>query len=242
MLYHLHYLLSDYFSVFNVFRYITFRSMAAFVVALLLVLILQPIFIRWIQKKSPGQPIRDDGPQTHLVKQGTPTMGGVVVVAAVVLSTLLFSNLGNIYIWTVLGLTLFYGALGFVDDFRKVGLQDTKGVRPKTKLLYQAVIAAVFTLVLIQFAPNFSTVVQVPFFKNLDFDLGLWFIPFSCLVIVGASNAVNLTDGLDGLVIGPIMTTAFAYGVFAYVAGNVKIADYLQISYITGSGEVAIFA
>ena len=242
MLYHLLYSLSDHVSAFNVFRYLTFRSMLAFVTALLLVLALQPRFIRWFRARKLGQPIRSDGPESHQAKEGTPTMGGVVVVTAVVLSTLLFSNLANIYVWVTIGVTVLYAALGFLDDYKKVQVKNSKGVRAKTKLVWQFAVVLVFLLALVVSEPEFSTAVSVPFFKNLQFELGWWFIPFGALVVVGCSNAVNLTDGLDGLVIGPIMTVAFAYGVFAYVTGNVKIAEYLQIPYIAGCGDLSIFA
>ncbi|OVE79794.1 phospho-N-acetylmuramoyl-pentapeptide-transferase, partial [bacterium J17] len=223
-------------------RYLTFRSMLAFIVALVLVLVLQPKFIGWFKMKKLGQPIRDDGPESHLAKEGTPTMGGLVVVAAVVLSTFFFADLFNIYVWTMLGIMVLYGALGFIDDFKKVSVKNSVGVRAKTKLLWQFTIAISLLLLIIQSEPGFSTSVGVPFFKNVSFELGWWFLPFGALVIVGCSNAVNLTDGLDGLVIGPVMTVAFAYGVFAYAGGNVRIAEYLQIPYIAGCGDLAIFA
>jgi phospho-N-acetylmuramoyl-pentapeptide-transferase len=242
MLYHLLYPLRDVIGAFNVLRYLTFRSMAAFILAFVLVLILQPRFINWFKSRKLGQPIREDGPESHQTKQGTPTMGGVVVVLAVVLSTLFFADLGNIYVWTVVGITVAYGGLGFVDDFKKVQVKNSKGVRAKTKLAWQVLFATLFTLILLAGAPGFSTAVSVPFFKTVNIELGWLFVPFAVLVIVGCSNAVNLTDGLDGLVIGPVMTVAFTYGVFAYVAGHSRIADYLQIAYVTGSGDLAIFA
>ncbi len=169
-------------------------------------------------------------------------MGGLLVVLAVGASTLFFADLTNIYIWVALGITICYGALGFVDDFRKVSKENSKGVRAKTKLFWQFLIAIVFTLLLLSYSPNFSTAVTLPFVKNFGIELGWLFVPFAALVIVGCSNAVNLTDGLDGLVIGPVMTTSFAYGVFAYTAGNAKIAEYLQIAYVPGAGDLAIFA
>lgn len=243
MLYHLLYPLRDSVKIFNVLGYLTFRSMLAFFLAITLVLVLQPRFIQWFRVKKLGQPIRDDGPQSHLSKQGTPTMGGLVVVLAVLLSTLMFADLSNAYVWVTVGLTLSYGILGFLDDYRKVNKKSSKGVSARTKFLWQVAIAAGFIELLRHFAPGFSTVITVPFFKNVMIDLG-WagFLPFATFVIVGTANAVNLTDGLDGLVIGPIMTTAFAYGIFAYAAGNAKIAEYLQISYISGAGDLAIFA
>ena len=242
MLYHLFNSLRDESPFFNLFRYLTFRSIAAFTLTFVFVLLLQPRFIRWFQEKYIGQPIRDDGPQTHLKKKGTPTMGGLVVVIAIVLSTFLFADLTNIYVWCVLGVTVGYGVLGYMDDFLKVSKQNSKGVRARTKLVWQFGIAIFVVCALIVFVDDFSTSISVPLFKNWNYDPGLWFIPFAVLVIVGCSNAVNLTDGLDGLVIGPVMTVAFTYGVFAYASGNTNIAEYLQISYVKGAGDLAIFA
>ncbi|MCB0324040.1 MAG: phospho-N-acetylmuramoyl-pentapeptide-transferase [Bdellovibrionales bacterium] len=243
MLYSILYSLRDTFGVLNVLRYLTFRSVLAFILTIALVLIFQPRFIRWFRSRQLGQPIRDDGPQTHLTKAGTPTMGGLVVVLAVIVSTLCFADLTNAYVWVTLGLTLSYGALGFIDDFTKVKGKHSRGVSAKTKLAWQIVLAAGAIVALLSLSPDFSTTISMPFFKNLQLDLGRWwFIPFGTLVIVGCANAVNLTDGLDGLVIGPVMTVAFAYGVFAYVAGHYQIAEYLQIPYIAGSGDLSIFA
>jgi phospho-N-acetylmuramoyl-pentapeptide-transferase len=242
MLYHICNALREHSGIFNVVRYLTFRSMLAFFLTIALVLILEPRFIRWFRVKYLGQPIRDDGPQSHLSKKGTPTMGGLVVVLAVVLSTFLLCDLTNLYVWSTLGLTLGYAGLGFADDFLKVSKQNTKGVSARTKLAWQFGLAFFFVLILFLFAEGFSSQVTVPVFKNIVVDLGWWFIPFAAVVIVGCSNAVNLTDGLDGLVIGPVMTVAFAYGIFAYVSGNAKIAEYLQIAYVSGAGDLSIFA
>lgn len=245
MLYHILYPLHEqysFLSFLHVIRYITFRSMAAFLLAFVLVLIFQPLFIRWFRSHQLGQPIREDGPQSHQTKKGTPTMGGVVVVFAVALSTLFFADINNIYIWVTVGITLLYGCLGFVDDFKKVRVKNSKGVRAKTKLVWQFGIATILVIILMVCVPEFSTAITIPFFKTVKFELGWWFVPFAVLVIVGCSNAVNLTDGLDGLVTGPIMTVAFTYGVFAYVAGHARIADYLQIASVVGSGDLAIFA
>ncbi len=216
--------------------------MLAFMVSLSLVLALQPAFIRWVRARQFGQPIRDDGPRGHLSKQGTPTMGGVVIVIAVVSSTLLFSDLSNVHLWAIIGVCIGFAVLGFVDDYKKVRDRTSKGISARAKLLWQIGLAAVASALLLTFAPNFSTQVTVPFLKNVYIDLGYWFIPFAVLVIVGCSNAVNLTDGLDGLVIGPVMTVAFAYGVIAYVAGHAGLANYLQIPYLAGSGELSVFA
>ncbi|MFN8389293.1 MAG: phospho-N-acetylmuramoyl-pentapeptide-transferase [Bdellovibrionota bacterium] len=242
MLYHICNELRDHFTFLNVVRYLTFRSMLAFFLTIFLVLVLEPRFIRWFRVKYLGQPIRDDGPQTHLSKKGTPTMGGVVIVLGVVVSTFLLCDLTNLYVWATLGLTVGYAALGFADDFLKVSKQNSKGVSARTKLAWQFGLAAFFVTLLYFFGEGFSSQITVPMFKNIVVDLRWWFIPFAAVVIVGCSNAVNLTDGLDGLVIGPVMTVAFAYGVFAYVSGNLKIAEYLQISYVSGAGDLSIFA
>ena len=242
MLYHIFNALRDQSGLFNVFRYQTFRSMVAFFLSIIIVLILEPRFIDWFRVRYLGQPIRSDGPQSHLSKKGTPTMGGVVVVLAVAVSTFLLSDLLNIHVWCVLGITIGYAALGFADDFKKVTVQNSRGVSARMKLAWQFGLAFFFLLLLYFFATNFDTSVGIPFLKNVRYELGFLFIPFAALIIVGCSNAVNLTDGLDGLVIGPVMTVAFAYGIFAYVSGNVKIAEYLQITYVSGGGELAIIA
>lgn len=243
MLYHILYALREEISAFNVFRYLTFRSMLAFIMTLALVLIFQPIFIRWFKEKHLGQPIREDGPQSHLSKKGTPTMGGLVVVIAILVSTLLFADLTNVYVWLTLLLTGAFAALGFLDDYCKVTKQHSGGLRAKGKFWWEMGIAAVVVVVMILVAPGFNTAIQIPFAKEAVIELPWWlFVIFEALVIVGCANAVNLTDGLDGLVTGPIMTVAFAYGVFAYSAGNSKIASYLQIPYLAGAGDLAIFA
>ncbi len=242
MLYHILYPLREHFNALNVFGYITFRAMLAFALSFVLVLILQPKFINWFRSRQLGQPIRDDGPKSHLGKQGTPTMGGVVIVLAVVLTSLLLADLRNFYVWVTLFVTVSYAALGFRDDFLKVTKKNSKGVSARLKLLWQFVTALVAVTALISYFPNFPTTISMPFFKNVAFDLGWLFPFFAALVIVGCSNAVNLTDGLDGLVTGPVMTVSFAYGVFAYVTGHKIIADYLQLGYIAQCGELSIVA
>jgi phospho-N-acetylmuramoyl-pentapeptide-transferase len=239
MLYHILYALRDQFGVLNVFRYLTFRSMCAFILALGIVLVFQPWFIRWFRERHLGQPIRDDGPQSHHIKKGTPTMGGVVVVLAVLVTTLLLANLTNFYVWITLFVTAAFGALGFIDDYRKVRAGNSRGVSARSKLLWQfgAALAAMIALKLWGFPSHLS----VPLFKNVVIDLGWWFVPFGALVIVSASNAVNLTDGLDGLVIGPMITVSITYGIFVYLGGNARIADYLQIPHVVGSADLAIF-
>ena len=243
MLYHLLFRLKDDYSFLNVFRYLTFRSFLAFFFSFLIVLVLQPIFINWLKRKQFGdQPIRNDGPQSHLSKKGTPTMGGIVVVFSILISSLLLCDLSNSLVWICLGVLLSFSWLGFMDDYRKVTKQDSKGVSAKTKFLWEWVIAGFFCLLLIWLSKDFSTAVTVPFLKNFSIQLWWFFVPFAALVVVGTANAVNLTDGLDGLVTGPVVTTGFAYGVFAYVAGNIKLANYLQITHISGCGELSIVA
>ena len=243
MLYHLLSLLREHYSVLNLFRYQTFRAIVAFLLAFLIVLIVQPWFIRWVKFRQFGQPIRDDGPESHKVKQGTPTMGGLVVVLSILLVALLFCDLSSILVWLMIIVTAGYGVLGFVDDYKKVSQNNSyKGLSARGKLYWQFGIAFFALLILFVANPQFSTVVTVPFTKDWGVDLGWFYLLFAALVIVGTSNAVNLTDGLDGLMIGPVMSTAFAYGIFAYAAGREDYAAYLGISHVAGSGELAVIA
>ncbi len=239
MLYHIFLALKSHYTWLNVFRYITFRAMLAFLLSFVLVLIFQPIFIRKLKQLGlKGQPIRDDGPKEHEIKQGTPTMGGLVVVGAVMFSALMLCDLTNLYVWLVLVVMCAYGAIGFMDDWKKITQQNSKGLSERQKLLYQSGTALVAALVL--WLMGFSTVLTVPFLKEISVNLGVLFLLFSVLVVVGTSNAVNLTDGLDGLAIGPVMTVAATYAIFAYVAGNSKIAEYLSVNYVPGVGEISI--
>ena len=187
-----------------------------------------------------GQYIRDDGPEAHLKKAGTPTMGGTLIIFAIVMSTLLWANLTNFYIWVLLGITLSYAAIGFIDDYLMQVKKRSKGLSARGKILLQALFAMLVGI-LVCSRPDFNTQVTVPFFKNITPDLGWGYVIFAVFVIVGTSNAVNLTDGLDGLAIGPVVIASVTYMIFAYVAGHIKIANYLQINYVTGSGEVTIF-
>ncbi len=240
MLYSLLFSLRDTYGVLNVFRYITFRAVLAALTALLLSFLIGPWLIRRLTARQIGQQIRSDGPQAHLSKAGTPTMGGTLIVFSLSLATLLLADLSNPYIWVVLLVTLGFGAVGFADDYRKLVLANANGVPGRVRLLCEFVIASLAaTFLFLQ--PEFDTHLYMPFFKEISIDLGLLYIPFVALVVVGAANAVNLTDGLDGLAIGPVMTTAFTYGIFAYVAGNLRYAEYLQITYVAGAGELAIF-
>jgi len=240
MLYHLLYPLHATVSGLNVFRYITFRALAASLTALLVSFLFGPWLIRRLEEANVGQPVRADGPQRHLAKAGTPTMGGTLILFSLVLATLLACDLTNIYVWLVLAVTLAFAVIGFADDYTKLRMGNSKGLSGRTKLRWQFAVATVAATVLYRFG-GLGTTLYFPFVKALHVELGLWYIPFAALVVVGASNAVNLTDGLDGLAIGPVMTTAFTYGVFAYAAGNVKHAEYLQIPYVAGAGELAIF-
>ncbi len=240
MLYHLLYPLHTTISAFNIFRYITFRTIYASLTAFLICVLLGPWVIRKLSEMQIGQYIREDGPQDHVKKAGTPTMGGILIIFSLIVSTLLWSNLTNYYIWIVLIITTGYGIIGFVDDYLMQVKKKNKGLSVRSKLLMQ-IILAIVTGVLIYLSPDFNTRVTIPFFKNISPDLGWVYIIFCAFVIVGTSNAVNLTDGLDGLAIGPVIIVSVTYMVFSYVSGHVKIADYLQINYVSGSGELAIF-
>jgi phospho-N-acetylmuramoyl-pentapeptide-transferase len=240
MIYHLLYPLHTTFSVLNVFRYITFRTIYASLTAFLIAFALGPWMIRYLTRLQIGQYIRDDGPQSHLQKAGTPTMGGILIVCAITVSTLLWTNLTNFYIWIALLVTIGFGLIGFYDDYLMLIKKRSKGLSARTKFGYQIVLAVVIGG-LLYLHPDFNTRVTLPFFKNIAPDLGWGYILFAALVIVGASNAVNLTDGLDGLAIGPVIIAAVTYMIFAYVAGHVKIANYLQITSVSGCGEIAIF-
>ncbi len=240
MLYHLLFPLHVDYSFFNVFRYITFRTIYAAITALLLCFVLGPWLIRELGAHQIGQTIRKDGPERHLAKEGTPTMGGLLIVLATVIPTLLWANLGNTYIWIAVFVTVGFGTIGFVDDYKKVIRKDSKGLSGKKKLLFQFLLAAI-AATLIYLDVGMQDRVSIPFFKKLNPSLGFLYIPFVIFVIVGASNAVNLTDGLDGLAIGPSIIAAGTYMLFAYLAGHIKIANYLQIQYVQGAGELTIF-
>lgn len=236
--------LSAKLSVLKVFRFITFRTAVATLTALTLSLLLGPALIRALRRFQIGEKIRDDGPRNHIVKQGTPTMGGLLILFSVVLPVLLWNDLSNRLVWLTLFVLIGFGILGFVDDYKKVILKDKKGVKPSRKFLFQAAIGLLAGYALYSGMVNdqFKTVVMFPFFKNLQPDIGIWFIPFAALVIVGTSNAVNLTDGLDGLAIGPFIVATGAYLVFSYVAGHAEISKYLLILPVRGGGELAILS
>jgi len=235
--------LSDKLSVLNVFRYITFRTGGAVITALLFVFLFgQNIIDRLRLLQGKGQPIRTDGPKSHLIaKAGTPTMGGLMILSGVLVSTLLWANPTNPYVWVVLWVTLGFGLVGFYDDYLKVTKQSHGGFGGRARLLVEACIAglACFALVRLGHAP-FSTSLVFPFFKELVLNLGWFFVAFAMFVIVGAGNAVNLTDGLDGLAIVPVMIASASFGMISYLCGNTVFADYLQIHYVAGTGELSV--
>ncbi|MBW2093900.1 MAG: phospho-N-acetylmuramoyl-pentapeptide-transferase [Deltaproteobacteria bacterium] len=239
MLYKLIYMLHMDVSWVNVFRYITFRTILSALTALLICFIFGGWIIRRLRALQVGQYIRDDGPPNHKKKQGTPTMGGCLIIPAVILGTLFWAEPANRYVWTVVFVALSFGVIGFVDDYLKVSRKNSKGLRVVIKFSLQA-LAALVVAVFLFHDPGLSTRLNLPFLKTIHPDLGLGYIPFVLIVIVGSSNAVNLTDGLDGLAIGPV-TIAFAtYLAFAYLAGHAKIASYLQIPYVPGAGELSV--
>lgn len=234
--------LHDIFPGMNVFRYITFRTGGAIVTALLFVFLFGPGIISVLRvKQGKGQPIRADGPQSHLLKKGTPTMGGLMILSGLLVAVLLWANLSNIYVWTVLGVTVGFGLIGFYDDYLKVTKQTHAGFSGKARLAAEALIAGVAVIVLVSAGkPGLSSSLAFPFFKDLLLNLGWFFVLFGAFVIVASGNAVNLTDGLDGLAIVPVMIAAGSFGVISYLAGNVLFADYLQIHYVAGVGELAV--
>jgi phospho-N-acetylmuramoyl-pentapeptide-transferase len=240
MLYHLLFPLSSLFSGFNVFRYITFRCIGASLTAFVIVILTTPGFIRLVRRQHIGQVVRDDGPETHFAKKGVPTMGGLLILLTIVVTTLLWVNLDNLYVWLLLGVTLWFGVIGFIDDFRKFRKKSSLGLSAGGKMVLQIVGASTVGLFL-YLHPGFDGHLSVPFLKNIQPDLGWWYIVFAVLVIVGASNAVNLTDGLDGLAVGPVVITSTVYLIFSYLTGHAVLAGYLQIPFVPGAGEVAVF-
>lgn len=243
MFYNLLYPLADVFTPFNLFRYLTFRSIAAFLTALVLSFLIGGGLIRWLRsKQAQGQPIRDDGPATHLTKKGTPTMGGLLILITLTVATLLWADLTNRYVWIVLAITLAFGAVGFWDDFLKVTKKNPKGVPGKIKLLISVMVAAIAAYLIAQASPAaLRYTMALPFFKDVLLPLGLiGFLAFGTLVMVGASNAVNLTDGLDGLAIGPVIMASAVFGLIAYVVGNTVLTNYLYLHHVPRSGELAV--
>jgi len=242
MLYWLSEYLQEYLRSFAVFQYLTVRAILGVLTALGISLILGPWFIRRLTELRIGQSVRDDGPQSHLSKSGTPTMGGALILSAIFISTLLWTDLSNRYVWVVLIVTAIFGAVGWVDDYRKVAKRDSRGLPARWKYFWQSIAgfgAAIFLYYTAQ-SPA-ETQLFIPFFKNVALDLGLFYIVFTYFVIVGTSNAVNLTDGLDGLAIMPSVMVAGALALIAYLSGHSQFSQYLQIAYIPGAGELAVF-
>ena len=234
--------LSQYYTGFNVFQYLTLRAILGVMTALGIALIVGPTMIRHLSFRQIGQVVRNDGPESHFSKTGTPTMGGSLILVAIAVSTLLWADLANRYVWVVLLVTLLFGLIGFVDDYIKLVRQDPKGLLSRYKYFWQSVVglgAAVFLYMTTQTAAE--TQLIVPFFKEIIIPLGAWYLLVVYLVIVGSSNAVNLTDGLDGLAIMPTVMVAAALGLFSYVAGHFEFAHYLQIPHIPGAGELTVF-
>jgi phospho-N-acetylmuramoyl-pentapeptide-transferase len=244
MLYHLLYPFHDVLPALRLFRYITFRGAVAIVIALVISLLLGPALIRWLHRLNMRQYIREEGPAAHQAKGGTPTMGGLLILLALSVSAILCIRWDTPLSWLLLGSTLAFGAIGFADDFLKMKRRQNLGLTSKQKFSLQILAATAVAWALYQYrlTGHYSTVLTVPFFKEVQPDLGWLFIPFAVIVIVGASNAVNLTDGLDGLAIGSTLIAAATYAVLTYAAGNAKIADYLDIPYVRDTGELSIFA
>ncbi|MCT7375010.1 phospho-N-acetylmuramoyl-pentapeptide-transferase [Chelativorans salis] len=233
---------ADEFTAFNVFRYITFRTGGALITAAFIVFLFGPAIINSLRvRQGRGQPIRADGPQTHFKKAGTPTMGGLMILSGILGSALLWANLSSVYVWIVLMVTVVFGAIGFYDDFLKVTKQSHMGFSGKIRLALEFIIAGLAAWMIMRAGQEpFSSSLTFPFFKELLLNLGIFFIPFAAFVIVGAGNAVNLTDGLDGLATVPVMVAAASFGVIAYLSGNAIFADYLQIHFVPGTGELAV--
>jgi len=239
MLYHILFPLHEKFSLFNVFRYITFRTVLAILTALIISFILTPYIIRKFHEWKVRSDKREDVPDRHITKQGTPTMGGFVILISTIIPTLLWSDLRNYYIWLVTFTLLSFGGVGFADDLKKLRGKNGKGISGKTKMSLQILFSVIIS-VLLYLRPGFITELTVPFFKNITPHLGIFYILLSIFIIVGTSNAVNLTDGLDGLAIGPVITVCGTFMLFSYLAGNIKFAQYLQIFYVKGAGELTI--
>jgi len=234
---------TNYFSFLNLFTYITFRTGGAILTALFFSLIFGEPLIKFLSSLQPsGQPIRLDGPERHIIeKAGTPTMGGVLILSSILVSVFIWSDLTNIFIWITLFSTFSFGLIGLVDDYKKTRSLTSKGLKVSTRILVQTILGFVIVFLIYSFLPKeFNTVISFPFFKNLFLNLGLLFFPFGIFLIIGSANAVNLTDGLDGLAIVPVLIVALSFAFISYVCGNLIFSDYLQIRYIFGSGELAV--
>ncbi len=243
MLYHLFTHLIDYFSAFNLFRYITFRTAAATITAILISLLLGSFFIRLLQRYQIKENIRAEGPQSHQFKKGTPTMGGIIIIVAIIIPTALWADMTNYFVLMVLMVTIWLGLIGFMDDYLKAVKNQPKGMVARKKFIGQLAVGLVFGLVLTYLPPNSNIdgTTEIPFFKNYVLNLGILYIPFIIFVITGSSNAVNLTDGLDGLAIGLTGLCFVAFTGLTYIAGRSDFSEYLQIAYMPGAGELAIY-
>lgn len=242
MLYNLLYSLHTWFSPFNVFRYITFRTAMAILTALIISFLIGPWLIRRLRNFSVTQQIRDDGPKTHLSKSSTPTMGGILIIISILISLLLWADLSNIYIWVMILSLIGFGLIGFSDDYLKIKRRNHKGLKACYKFGAQLTLALIIGIMLYMNPKDpYSDVLSIPFFKRWLFDLGWFYIPFSIVVIVGSSNAVNLTDGIDGLAIGLVAIAILANGVLVYISGHKGLAQYLQVLYLPGIGELTVF-
>ena len=242
MLYSLAIYLTEFHSGFNLFQYLTFRSILGVLTALIISLMLGPWMIRYLSKYNIGQSIRDDGPESHFSKAGTPTMGGALILVSIIISTLLWSDLASRFVWIVLFVTAGFGLIGWVDDYKKIVFGNSKGLASRYKYLWQSVVGLTASFILFSTAQlPIETQLIIPFVKSVAFDLGWMYVVLAYFVIVGSSNAVNLTDGLDGLAILPTVLVGGALGIFAYVTGNTNFAGYLGIPYIPGVGEMVVF-
>ncbi len=243
MFYHLLYPLKQYFSVLNVFQYITFRSSGALLTSLLISFLIGPKLIKYLSEVKFTQTIRSDGPKTHLQKSGTPTMGGIIIILSLLISTLLWARWDNQFLWLVLLTTIVLGFLGFYDDYLKLTKKNVRGVPPVGKLITQLLLS-IFVAAYIYFSPpnnSYTTTINIPYLKNVFINLGFLYIFFSIILLIFSSNAVNLTDGLDGLAVGVSIIAAGTYALFSYFAGNIKFAEYLKIIYVSGAGELTVF-
>ncbi|MDE1152963.1 MAG: phospho-N-acetylmuramoyl-pentapeptide-transferase [Micavibrio sp.] len=243
MLYNILYPLAHDWQFFNLFKYLSFRTGGAIMTAMIISFLIGPAFIRWLKsKQGEGQPIRADGPETHFKKKGTPTMGGLMILFSVTVSTLLWVNILNPYMWLVLFVFIGFGVIGFCDDYAKLTKSGHKGIPGKLRLFLEATIALIAVLsIMVLTAGPLGSSLAFPFFKDFMIDLGWFFVPFGIFVVVGGANAVNLTDGLDGLAIGPIMISAASFGVISYLVGHFAFSEYLQIHYVKDAGELAVF-
>lgn len=242
MIYNVLYPLYTEFSWLNVFRYVTFRSIGCAVTAFLIMIFLGPRFIAWLKARQIGQVIREDGPQSHFCKKGIPTMGGMLILFAMVFASLLWADLHSGLIWLLIGIALFFGAIGSADDIKKITKGNSRGLTAREKLVLQ-LLGALLVALFLFFNPDYNSTLSFPFIKPSIWqpDLGIWYLPFVAFVIIGASNAVNLTDGLDGLATGPVVISGATYLIFSYVAGNAVVASYLQIPFVPEAGEVTVF-